>query len=493
MSKDAANQSLNEYRLYARERRLRSLLAGMLDGFVTIDFRGTIQDASNSCERLFGYHPSELVGRNISILMPEPHRSSHDEYLAKYRRTGESWILGTTREFEVIRRDGSTLICALSVSRVDVPGHLEPFFTGSFRDVTAHHEAEQSLRESERRFRAIFDQEFQYVGLLAPDGTLLEINRAALDAVDAERADVVERPFWETRWWTWSPERAGELREALERAARGEFVRYQTETWSGTGIRRIDFSLKPVEDDDGEVALIVAEGRDITELHLAQRRETSMTRALAAIGESASILAHEIKNPITAVNSALRAVSRQLGEDEKVVLEELVEHMQRLEHLIRRTLSFAKPLELRPELIDLTELAEQVREELAPDLEKASAELVVETGEARPLVADRDLLATAIRNLVRNAAEALEGGGTIRLRAATRNGETEIVVEDDGPGIADEIQSSLFQPYVTKKDGGTGIGLALVKRIAEEHDGAAELCASELGGAGFRLRLPTSR
>ncbi|MFM7298209.1 MAG: PAS domain S-box protein, partial [Planctomycetota bacterium] len=119
----------------------RALLSAVLDPTLAIDLQGTIVTASASVEKVFGYSPAELTGRNIKLLMPEPHHSQHDGYLAKYARTGETNILNRTREFEVVHKLGHTIVCELSVARADIPGG-EPLFIGSFRDVTQRRAAE---------------------------------------------------------------------------------------------------------------------------------------------------------------------------------------------------------------------------------------------------------------------------------------------------------------------------------------------------------------
>ena len=476
----------------AAERRLRALLDGMLDPVVTIDDHGTILDVSLSVERVFGYAPEELRGTNIKGLMTEPHRSAHDGYLDHYRRTGQTGILGRTREFEVMRKDGETLTCELSVSRVDVPGEDHPVFIGSFRDVTDRRRAEAALVESERRVRAIFDQEVQLVGLVTTDGRLVEVNKAALDLGGVEREEVIGSLFWETPWVVPTEEARAVLRDAVERAAAGEFVRHEAE-YIGTDGKRVpvDFSLKPIKDSTGRVVLLLPEARDISYFKETQRRETAMLRALATIGESASILAHEIKNPITAIHLALKAVAEQLGEDHRTVLEELVGRMEKLQQTMRRTLSFTKPLQMEPEPRTPEKLLENVRRGLQPQLEEARIAWEIEAAPDLPKVlADRTLIEEVLTNLVINAVEAMEEGGRLRLAALPAGDQVALEVEDDGPGIAPSLRTQLFKPFVSTKANGTGLGLALCRKIVEEHSGSIDVDRGSLGGARFRILLP---
>lgn len=124
-----------------------SILASTLDPIVTINARGEIQTASDSIERVFGWTPAELIGRNIAVLMPEPHRSAHDGYLHRYRQTGKTHILNRTREFDGVRKDGTLVPIEISVARVEVPGREEPLFTGIIHDVSERKrtEAEKEL------------------------------------------------------------------------------------------------------------------------------------------------------------------------------------------------------------------------------------------------------------------------------------------------------------------------------------------------------------
>jgi PAS domain S-box-containing protein len=480
-------------RLRKSEVRHRATLTGMLDPILTIDAHGIVQEASHSVEPVFGYRPEELIGGNIAVLMVEPHATLHDSYLEHYRRTGQTNILGRTRQFSVRRKDGAVIECDLSVSRVDVPGQPEPVFVGSFRDVSARLRAEQALAESEARMRAIFDQEYEFVGLLGRDGTLLEINHSALRGIGATREELIGQAFWETPWWSGRPVHAERVRQAVLAAAAGRFVRFELEFVGHEGQTRwVDFSLKPVHDADGTVQFLLPEGRDITRLKAAHARELAMQDALAQIGESASLLAHEIKNPITAVNLALRAVADKLGEDQKSVLEDLSGRLAKLEKTMRRTLSFARPLRLQREACALDALLAQVVRTLQPELEAAHVTVEVVCGRDLPSVpADRGLLEEVLINLVQNARQALPQGGRVRL-SAKREGRAHVrlTVEDDGPGIAPSVRAELFKPFVTSRAGGTGLGLAIARKVVREHGGEIGVTDGALGGACFWLRLP---
>jgi PAS domain S-box-containing protein len=123
------------------------------------------------------------------------------------------------------------------------------------------------LHHSKQRFRTIFDATFQFIGLLTVDGILIEANQTALDFGGLTLADVINRPFWEARWWTISSQTQGKLKQAIAQAASGVFVRYEVDVLgAGNSVITIDFSLKPVRDQSGQVSFLIAEGRDITEL-----------------------------------------------------------------------------------------------------------------------------------------------------------------------------------------------------------------------------------
>ncbi len=476
-------------------KRISSILRCLLDPVMTINKLGIIQDASDSVERDFGWKPDELLGQNISMIMPEPHRSGHDGYLANYFATGHSDVLNRTREFEVVRKDGSPFMCELSVSEVTLSLDEEPLFVGSFRDITERKKAEDKLRDTQRRYEAIFDQEIHFVGLLDPDGRLIEVNTAALESVGVRRERVVGEYFWNTPWWSTTESDRERLKDAINRARNGEHVRFETSHTRIDGAPlSFDFSLRPVKDEEGRVVLLVPEGHNTTELRRAERREDAMLRSLATLGESASVLAHEIKNPMTGLNVALRALADKLGTDQQEILNDLASRLQGLEARLKRALSFTKPDELHLVSKCPASLMRNAGLALRAEVLDAGHQLEMQLTEGLPhILADADLFDQVIENLVRNALEAQEGSpGMIRL--GTHAGEKDEVlftVEDAGPGISKSQIRHLFKPFFTTRSQGTGLGLAVVNKIVQEHGGTIAVSSSDLGGTCFTLQIPT--
>jgi len=492
-ARDLADRRDVEAQLVRSQNRLQAVVEAMLDPLISIDDHGTVQAANPSVERVLGWPPAELIGRNINVLMPEPHHTAHDGYLAHYRATGRTWILGQTRDFEVRRKDGELILCSLSVSRAELSDG-QPVFTGTFRDVTEKRRAERELRDSELRFRGLFENSYEYLGLLTPDGRVLEANRTALEGAGLVREDVIGLYFWDTKWWSSDPELRERVKSAVATAARGEFVRFEARlAGRGGRVLEIDFSLKPLRDEQGRVLMLLPEGRDIGEIKRAQRAETGVLRALATVGESAALLAHEIKNPITAVNLALRAVADQLGEDQQEVLGELATRMQRMEQMLRRTLSFARPLELKRVRLEPRAFVEACLARLASQVARRGARVELRAPhELPPLLADEQLLEEVLANLVTNALEAQEGAASVVVSLAAAGRELVLAVDDDGPGIPDSVRATLFRPFVTSKPQGNGFGLALSRKVVEEHGGTIQAGPSALGGARFEIRLPVT-
>ncbi len=266
---DVTEQKLAEEELRERERLLRR--AQEIAHFGSWEWNSATGELTWSDElyRIYGLEPGAETSYALYLSRLHPDdRAFVEETVAQAIRSQEPFIF----QERVVRPDGSVRVLnSAGEVMADADGTIWLF--GVCHDVTESVQAAEELRESERRFRGIFHSMFQLVGLLAPDGTLIEANEASLDFAGLTPEDVIGRPYWECPWWDHDPTVREQLREAVARAADGAFVRYEV-VIRGRDDRRatIDFSVKSIRDDDGEVELIIAEGRDITERKEAEER-----------------------------------------------------------------------------------------------------------------------------------------------------------------------------------------------------------------------------
>jgi PAS domain S-box-containing protein len=275
-AEDALRESEEKLRCYYDQP-----LIGMA---LTSPEKGWIQANDEIC-RILGYSREELFERTweeITYLDDlEKDTSYFDRLLA-----GE--IENYRIEKRFVRKDGGIVPVEISIGCTRNPDKSVHYIVGLMRGITERKRAEDELRESERKFRAIFDQTLQFTGLLATDGILLEANRTALEFVGASESDVVGKLFWETPWWSYSPELRAQLRGAVAKAAAGEIVRLEAIFQANDGrLHYFDFSLKPVFDESGSVALLIPEGRDITERKRTEEDFKFIRFALDRFGDSA--------------------------------------------------------------------------------------------------------------------------------------------------------------------------------------------------------------
>jgi len=367
----AAQESLRE-----REAHLRSVLDTVPDAMVVIDTRGIMQSFSATAERLFGYSAEEAVGKNVSILMPQPYRGHHDAYLSRYMATGEQRIIGLGRLVVGQRKDGSTFPMELAVG--EMRSGDRRFFTGFVRDLTERQQTQQRLQDLQSEL--IFMSRF------------------------------------------------------------------------------------------------------------------------TALGEMASTLAHELNQPLTAAAAFLNGARRLLdgGKPGDALhvrdgLEGAAEQILRAGQIIKRLREFVARGETDRQPENLAKLIEEASALALVGAKETGAQVSFTFDPAVGFVmVDRIQIQQVILNLVRNAIEAMQEVEHRELEISTRwiDPETvEIAVKDTGPGIAAEIAQNLFQPFMTTKAHGMGVGLSISRTIVEAHGGRLWAEPNPGGGTIFHMTL----
>src|SRR5436190_15421688 len=159
------------------EELLRSIVECAVDAIIVIDAGGLIQSFNPAAERLFGYAAQEVLGRNVSVLMPSPDREQHDGYLHRHLTTGQQKIIGIGRQVTGLRKDGSTFPLHLSVGRMTIDG--QPAFTGILHDLSRQVEVETALRKSEERLRSIVESAVDGIIVIDEHGSIQAFNAGA--------------------------------------------------------------------------------------------------------------------------------------------------------------------------------------------------------------------------------------------------------------------------------------------------------------------------
>jgi two-component system sensor kinase FixL len=481
----------------------RAVVDTAVDAIVVIDRNGAVRSVNQATERLFGYTARELVGNNVNMLMPAPYAGEHDDYLANYLRTGSKKIIGIGREVSGKRKDGSVFPMELSVGEARDEG--EPIFVGIIRDITERKAAEIALRDSELRWRSIVDTVPDAIIVIDATGIVESFSPAA------------ERLFGYT-----ADEVVGlNVKMLMPQPYRGAHDGYLAR-YMRTGERRIigigrivvgqrkNGETFPMELAVGEFAspngnFFTGFVRDLTERQEAERRiadlQTELLHAsrLSVMGQMASTMAHELNQPLTAVTNYLEAgrhlIARGTAAPERVadLMEKAVAQAQRAGEVIRQLRQFVSKGETERHTQNLNQLVEEALALGLVGARQSGVRVSLEFDHNLPSVmVDPVQIQQVVLNLVRNAVEAMEevDRRELTITTAVAGDEIEVSVADTGPGIAPELADRLFQPFVTTKKAGMGLGLSICREIVEAHHGHLTAVARPAGGTVFRLTLP---
>jgi len=264
-----------------------------------------------------------------------------------------------------------------------------------------------------------------------------------------------------------------------------------------TGVLRASFTVEEIEAVQGLAGQfgLVLDAAELLERAVAVERSLAHSEKLAAVGELAARVAHEIRNPVTAARSLAQLMVRDPSSPHNVEHAELIlAELGRVEGQVQALLRFARREEFSFELIDLGEVARSALEPLRPRLEASGVALETDIADGVMTRADREKIRQVLINLLDNAADAVGSSTVKRLAVAVRgdDGTAVIEVRDSGPGVPVEALPRLFEPFFSLKTTGTGLGLAIVKRTVEAHGGRVEAHTPDAAGMLMRVELPAA-
>ena len=472
------------------------------DAIVTIDERGVIQTANEVAGEIFGRPAAAMVGADVGILMRAADRDEHPGHLLRYLSTGEKHVIDRRREVVALRADGTVFPAELSVSELRPAGRR--LFAAIIRDVTQRRDAEQALRDSEARYRLLFDGNPTPLLLYDP-ATLrfLAVNDAAIRQYGFSREEFQRITVTELR----PPEDVPLLMEQL--ASPGEDGmrrgRFRHRRKDGT-VFEVDIVSHPM-DVGGSVARL-AIATDVSE-RADLERQLRQAQKMEAVGQLAGGMAHDFNNLLSTILTTAELMGSELPADS--VLRDDLETIRtaagRGATLTAKLLAFSrrKTLEYQTLAVDelLGEFARVVRRLIPESIELS---LPLRAGGAR-IHADAGAVEQIVMNLVTNARDAMPAGGTLTIgteratmdeefargHAGTRPGDYVVLrVRDTGAGMDADTLRKVFEPFFTTKPVGvgTGLGMSMVYGLVKQHQGYVDVASQAGEGTTVTVYLP---
>jgi two-component system NtrC family sensor kinase len=289
------------------------------------------------------------------------------------------------------------------------------------------------------------------------------------------------------------PERCQQLREAICEVLRGATGRtlYKTPVRAGDEGRVLNFTVSPLITRGKQTQGAVVLFEDITEYLRLEARLHEMER-LATVGQMTATIAHELRNPLTALRAAADMLMQEddLSDTQRFYMEIIHAESRRLAELADEFLEFARPFQFVIQPTLLKPIVQRVLTVQEPYLKSAGVQARLECPDELIAPVDAVRLEQALRNLIQNAVQAMPNGGTLTLRAYEADRQVAIAVQDTGLGVPEELRERIFTPFFTTRTRGTGLGLSIVKKIVEGHNGRMTLECPPEGGSIFTLWLP---
>jgi PAS domain S-box-containing protein len=505
---DITGHKLAAQALEESERKFRAIVDATVDGILVTDVQTRKFVIANRaiCDML-GYPMEAVYELGVEDIHPA-------EALAGVHKTFERQLKSEIRmaqNMPVKRKDGSVFFADVSASPIVLEGRT--FMVGAFHDVTERRQAEERVRDSEARYRRIFEYANDIIFLLNSDGLFRSISPAVERVAGWKAEEWIGKPFV-------SLIHADDLADAgaaFQKVLAGESIsslRLRIATRSGEYFSA-DLSVTPIGHD-----LIMGIARDVSERQRAeaeirtlneeleskvQERTRQLLEAqedlvrkekLAVLGQVAGSVGHELRNPLGVMNNAvyfLQTVLSDADETTKEYLNIIKDEIADSERIVSDLLDSVRTKPPRPEAVGVETLISQTLNKLTlPTTVTVSLEIPQTLS---PLQVDAQQTQQVFRNLISNGVEAMPEGGTLEIRAVENKPEGQVVisVRDTGSGIAPDILPRLFQPLFTTKARGIGLGLVVVKNLTQANGGTLTV-QSEVGkGTTFTVTLPAAR
>lgn len=486
------------------QRMVEAAIDSAVNAILIIDEQGTIQKANTATIKLFGFTMEELAGQNVSILMPDPHRTVHDRYLHNYLQSREKKIIGIGRVVEGRRKNGENFPMHLSVGEFTADGRR--YFVGTIHDMSARVAAEHESARQRTLFEAIFDNAPDAMIISDAEQRITLCNPAASRIFAADTTQLIGQPI--QALFAGNDEYARFALTASVRMPNGlpgsntvDFLRNTGEIFPGVAA-----TVEIVRSASAQTSVLTVV-RDVS-LEVAQDRALRQIQRMEALGQLTGGIAHDFNNLLTIITGNLELLEFDLeGDEPRDLLKRAQDAANMGAGLTDRLLTFARRRPLDAVLINLNEqllgMMDLLRRSLGETVSLASSF----APDLWPVRSDVSEIENAVLNLAINARDAMPAGGELLIETGNIDvqypqlaeeiglpiGEyVRLSVSDTGQGIEPHLLPRVFEPFFTTKEAGrgTGLGLSVIYGFATQSGGRVTIYSEPGRGTTVNLYLP---
>jgi PAS domain S-box-containing protein len=498
VGRDITKRLQMEKALRQSEERYRSVLEQMEEAYYEVDIAGNFTFFNDALCRQLGYSREELMGMNYRAYTPKNYVQRMYKVFNQVYQTGKP---STGFSVERIKKDEARTFAEISTFPLRNESGKIIGFRGIVRDITERMQAEETLKESEEKFRTLSEESPNMI-FINKMGPIVYANMRCEEVMGYKREELYSQDF--DFLTLIAPEFRKQVKTNFESHGRGlepKSLEYALLTKDGRQIEALLFTKLIKYQKEMAILGIIT---DITERKKAEEERKQMEQKaqlasrLASVGELASGVAHEINNPLTGVigYAHLLLDRKDIPQDIRRDLEIISEGAQRVAGIVRKLLTFARQQKPEQKLADINEIVSTTLDLRTYELTSNNIEVTFQPAVDLPMtIADPAQLQQVFLNLIINAETEMKSAhskGKLSIKTEHIDNTIRISFKDDGPGIAKENLEKIFNPFFTTREvgQGTGLGLNLCHGIINEHKGRI-WAESRLGrGATFLVELP---
>ncbi|MEE9571476.1 MAG: PAS domain S-box protein, partial [Candidatus Neomarinimicrobiota bacterium] len=452
------------------EQRFKQVVESSPNGIIMVNDEGKIMLVNCQIDKLFGYNRHELIGQSVEILVPKSMRIKHIDFRKSFFLNPETRRMGKGRDLFAIRKDGTQFPVEIGLSTIETDSGIAVL--SSIVDITERKKAEKILQDSEEKLQAILDNTTDAILVYNEVGKIITINNQArnLFAKNERKLANVSNII--------PPDQISIHQFQLDKAKNGtNLLDYETERILSNGERIfVSVALSYMPGEDG---MYIETTRDISERVIMRNKIIDFEKA-QIIANMAEGIAHHMGTPLASMLLRIQMLKEDMehiDKDNKFIekLESVEKQIFYGQKVMQRLLKFAsKPLSQK-QPFSIKNIANDTVEILRPLLNKKRIKLVIDIDEDYTVLADGNMIQLVFSDLIINSIHAIEDEGIIKISANKDESNENLIIKisDTGIGIPEEVIPYVFEPFYTTKtaEKGTGLGLAVAKRIIHEHDG----------------------